>query len=368
MYDSKGLERHVVDLQLREMTSFVESKFQETFAEEQKVLRSTATKDTHIHCVVLLLDPSRLDANTATAGSATDGSHGKGMNGKSRIIGSLDEDLDIDVLRLLNGKTTVVPIISKADTITTAHMAFLKRSVSDGIKKLGFDPYEGLTLDSDGESDDESVGHSTIREDVKEEPTFNSNDGASEVVDHTQIIETVDKASKAHPPGSIKSADYGEVRLSQISLVSELPYLPMSVISPDLYDPGTIGRRFPWGFADPYNVEHCDFVRLKENLFHEWCDDLRLASRERWYESWRTNRLRRTNTTIPPFPSNGLGFGSRMISNASSKVTDGSHGLGLSAVDDFQQRATSSGKDSATSGSEPRMSVEQKSMLSGIMA
>ena len=67
LWDSVGLEKNIVDLQLREMTTFIESKFEETFAEEQKVMRSPGFRDTHIHCVFLVLDPLRLDANIAGA-------------------------------------------------------------------------------------------------------------------------------------------------------------------------------------------------------------------------------------------------------------------------------------------------------------
>lgn len=63
LWDSAGLEKNIVDLQLREMAAFVESKFEETFVEEQKVMRSPGVKDSHIHCVFLVLDPVRLDAN-----------------------------------------------------------------------------------------------------------------------------------------------------------------------------------------------------------------------------------------------------------------------------------------------------------------
>ncbi|QSS64075.1 septin, cell division protein Sep4a [Histoplasma capsulatum] len=54
---------------------------------------------------------------------------------------------------------------------------------------------------------------------------------------------------------------------------------------------GPIGRKFPWGFADPYNPEHCDFIKLKDTVFGEWRGELREASREVWYERWRTSRL-----------------------------------------------------------------------------
>jgi septin family protein len=73
---------------------------------------------------------------------------------------------------------------------------------------------------------------------------------------------------------------------------AEVPYLPLSIISPDIYEPGVIGRKFPWGFADPMDIEHCDFVRLKDAVFSEWRGELREASRELWYEGWRTSRLK----------------------------------------------------------------------------
>ena len=74
--------------------------------------------------------------------------------------------------------------------------------------------------------------------------------------------------------------------------MDEIPFLPLSIISPDLYEPDVIGRKFPWGFANPYDEEHCDFMRLKDAVFAEWRGDLREASREQWYEGWRTNRLK----------------------------------------------------------------------------
>ena len=162
LWDSEGLDKSVVDLQLREMSSFLESKFEETFTEEMKVVRAPGVQDTHIHCAFLILDPVRLDKNIA-AGKArtTNGQNGANTNGKyssgPRLIGGLDEDLDLSVLRTLQGKTTVVPVISKADTITTAHMTYLKKTVWDSLRKANLDPLEALGLDDmEGENPRES--------------------------------------------------------------------------------------------------------------------------------------------------------------------------------------------------------------------
>ncbi|KAH6671976.1 putative Septin-2A [Halenospora varia] len=290
LWDSEGLEKNVVDLQLREMSSFLESKFEETFTEEMKVVRAPGVQDTHIHCAFLILDPIRLDRNIAA--TKTIASKGNGTNGKyssaPRIIGSLDEDLDLQVLRTLQGKTTVVPVISKADTITTAHMAYLKKTVSDSLRKANLDPLEALGLE---DLDDGPGNTSRIEEGNEDEDSDDgrkSNEGA---------IATPEASST---PNS-KRLSSGSVRRHKRTDddVEETPYLPLSIISPDIYEPGVIGRKFPWGFADPMNVEHCDFMRLKEAVFSEWRGELREASRELWYEGWRTSRLKHRDVGKP---------------------------------------------------------------------
>lgn len=284
LHDSKGLERHLVDLQLREISSFLESKFQETFNEEQKVMRATGVRDTHIHCVFLVLDPSRLDQNIAVS-TPKAGIADTMYASKPRIIGGLDEDLDCEIIRALQGKTTVIPVISKADTITTAHMAYLKRTVWDSLKKIKFDPLEALNLDTDADSDEDAIDDF---DESKED----------EYEDEETRAKKPNGGDALTPPDA-QVPRHDKIRLSHMSMNVDLPDLPMSIISPDVYDPGVVGRRFPWGFADPYDADHCDFVRLKETVFSEWRAELRVASREKWYEGWRTNRLKTRGAGSP---------------------------------------------------------------------
>lgn len=297
LWDSEGLEKNVVDFQLPIITSFLESKFEDTFGEEQKVVRAPGVKDTHIHCVFLVLDPARLDSNIAEARKKSNI-----VKAGSAIFGGLDENLDLNVLRELQGKTTVIPVISKADTITGAHMRYLKKTVWDTIKRSKLDPLEALNLD-DVEDDDD-----VDRLDERDEDNYNGaseNEGKSEVLN--KILErssseaarsiTSSNSSANSPPTSPPSARKNHSRKPSAISASiqsedaETPFLPLSIISPDPYEPGVVGRKFPWGFADPYNPEHCDFVRLRESVFSEWRAELREASREQWYEGWRTNRL-----------------------------------------------------------------------------
>lgn len=294
LWDSQGLEKGMVDLQLREMSAFIESKFEDTFTEEMKVVRAPGVQDTHIHCVFLLLDPVRLEANITAAKNA---SKRYGMNGggqvPARILGGLDDDLDLQVLRALQGKTTVVPVISKSDAITSAHMNHLKRVVWNSLKQANLDPLEALGLDEVDGAGDGSGDIAEGNEDEEEEGADNSSDSSVIIKQsNAENAQATDPATDSSIPKSRRLSQQLNPTAAESTPEGETPYLPLSIISPDSYDPGTIGRKFPWGFADPYNAEHCDFVRLKEAVFTEWRGELREASRELWYEGWRTSRLR----------------------------------------------------------------------------
>lgn len=314
LWDSEGLEKNIVDFQLPIITSFLESKFEDTFGEEQKVIRSPGAVDTHIHCVFLILDPARLDSNIAEARKKSNV-----INVGSAIFGGLDESLDLNVLRELQTRTTVIPIISKADTITGAHMRHLKKMVWDTIKRAKLDPLEALNLDEFDDDDNDRLDE----RDEDEYAQTSDGEGKADVLNKilgrssseaARSIASSRSSSASHSPSaSPPSTRRNHSRKPSAMSVAiqkedaETPFLPLSIISPDPYEPDVIGRKFPWGFADPYNDEHCDFVRLRESVFSEWRSELREASREQWYEGWRTNRLQKGNNPRRRIsPSDGL--------------------------------------------------------------
>ena len=308
LWDSEGLETNVVDIQIQKVASFIESKFEDTFNEENQVARAPGFRDTHIHCVILVLDPLRLDINIAANQKATDinglkakaNSFAKGCPEPS--LNGLDENLDINVFHGLKGKTTIVPIIAKADTITSSHMLHLKRAVWASLRKNGLETLEALSQEDDDDFDtasnkDDNNGIDEVDEDVvghagNEGDKFSvtsvldsPSDSDSEFSASDFDLAKPGKPSKASPARTHSSPTFTP------NVPIGIPSLPLSIISPDPYEPEVVGRNFPWGFADPMNAEHCDFVRLKERVFIEWRADLKEASREIWYEGWRTSRL-----------------------------------------------------------------------------
>lgn len=385
LWDSEGLELNMVDLQLKEITNFIESKFENTFAEESKVARTPGFRDTHIHCVFLLLDPLRLEANVAARNKKNEIN---GVKAKANsfvkshpepVSGGLDDSLDLSVLRALKGKTTVVPVIAKADTVSTAHMAHLKRAVWASLKQDGLDTLEALVLEEDddddggpnsehGESDtskeedaerlllgtvttgsrtgvngtaggnasglrggndnDDKFSSTTSHLDFSSSDEDSSSDFSATGFDlgkhtHTSPHLHSQPHSNSHPHSHSHSHSHSSARDARARARDNLrpppsppspapppptmtlpsppppsttktpPFLPLSTLSPDPYESSTgiIGRRFAWGMADPFNPAHCDFALLKERVFREWRTDLRDASREVWYEGWRTSRL-----------------------------------------------------------------------------
>jgi len=328
LYDSQGLEKSIVDLQLQEMTSFIESKFEETFVQEQKVLRNAAAWDTHIHCVLLLLDPTRLHStcNVSYLRSAGEASEGKRL---------LDATVDIEVLRTLHGLTTVVPIISKADTVTVAQMATLKRDLWLELNDLDFKPLSVLDFDSEESSISDSEDDWVQPELERDSESSNNDDTFTRQTPKNTSIGIA--VASLHPPmpSASPSSDHNEVT------DNEIPDIPMSIISPDVYEPGLVGRRFAWGFADPENSLHCDYPRLKESVFGDWRDDLREASRVRCYEKWRTSRLKRC--IVPGTPhARSVSGGVQSVkkvsaSGASRRMLVNDIGVATSGLDDDQE-------------------------------
>ena len=300
LWDSKGLESNLVDLQLREISQLIDSKFHDTLTEELKVIRTPNVRDTHIHCVLLLLDPTRLNTNIAISQQATS-TNGTSFFGFSSVTGALEEKFDLQVFRTLSDKTTVVPVISKADTITSANMAHLKGAVWDTLKLNHLDSLATLGLLDDGDSDAQSDATETNEINYttgQEKPHFVK--GHDRSISMTSHLDSPSDSEKSFSPSDFDlAAPVKQARKPSPStqipngVANETPIVPMSIISPDPYEPDVIGRKFPWGFADPYNSEHCDFVRLKESIFSDWRGELREFSREQYYEGWRSERLNR---------------------------------------------------------------------------
>lgn len=346
IWDSEGLVESMIDLQLRDIVTFLESKFEETFDEEVKLVRDPGPRDSQIHCVFYLLDPVRIELNMAATSSRKAIIMGRGgkiddgcdltmMEGGAAaqrgeadaFLGGLDAKFDLQALQMLCEKTTVIPVISKADTVTLAQMSYLKWAVWESLRANGLDPFDIInrnsldnatsqcrprsSLGSFSECRSYSVGDDDeimIKNRAGEERHSSRSDGngknSSNTIKSPSSLPSSSSSSSSTPSGPEAGDNSGT--LSQHHRLHEppnstyttttSPMLPLSIISPDkMYNQGFPGREFPWGAAQTDNPLHCDFGKLKELIFVEWRDEMREASRVLWYERWRTARLGRWN-------------------------------------------------------------------------
>lgn len=319
IWDSEGLIPSMIDLQLRDIVTFLESKFEETYDEEVKLARDPGVRDTQVHCVCLLLDPVRIELNMATSRGAM-GKEEDYLN-EAAQVGGLDAKFDLQALRMLCEKTTVIPIVTKADTVTVAQMSYLKWAVWESIRANGLDPFDIINRNSP----DNNNNNNNTSSQSWPSPSCSSggnSEGRNYYGDNDDdaIEMTADKAEKEKHSSSINNANGKTSRTTKTTsepgggtlsdriyeptttttttsdMTTPTSILPLSIISPDtMYHQGFPGRDFPWGSAQTDNPLHCDFSKLKDLVFVEWRDEMREASRVFWYERWRTARLDRWN-------------------------------------------------------------------------
>lgn len=305
IWDSEGLIPSMIDLQLRDIVTFLESKFEETYDEEVKLARDPGARDTRVHCVFLLLDPVRIGLKMATSRGAM-AKEEDFLNGaalaRANVTGGLDDKFDLQALRMLCEKTTVIPVVSKADTVTLAHMSYLKRAVWESIKANALDPFD-IIIGNSPESSQLSLSSGN--------PESRYSDDDEMATKAEKEKQSSSKANDKKPSTIYTPAEAGNLSHRIHDPTNHMtPILPLSIISPDTtYDQGFPGRKFPWGAAQTDNPLHCDFSKLKQLIFIEWRDEMREASRVLWYERWRTARLDRWNTSrleIGRRPGRGL--------------------------------------------------------------
>merc|ERR1719331_3808210 len=149
--------------------------------------------------------------------------------------------LDVEFMKRLHDKVNVIPVIAKADTMTPEEVAHFKRQIMNQIVQAKIRIYEF--------PDDEALGNG--------ETVSNK-----EIEANRKIKERVPFAVV----GSnclIDGADGKKIR----------------------------GRKYPWGIVDIENMEHCDFVPLRNMLIRTHLQDLKEVTNNVHYENFRCRKL-----------------------------------------------------------------------------
>ncbi|GFW18930.1 septin-7 [Trichonephila clavipes] len=141
--------------------------------------------------------------------------------------------LDVEFMKRLHDRVNIIPIIAKADTMTPEECHFFKKTILSEIAQNQIKIYEFPECDEDEEENRQ-------QKIIKERVPF-------AVVGSNTLIDVNGK----------------QVR----------------------------GRRYPWGVAEVENMEHCDFLALRNILLRTHMQDLKDVTNSVHYENFRCRKL-----------------------------------------------------------------------------
>ncbi|KDR23844.1 Protein peanut [Zootermopsis nevadensis] len=149
--------------------------------------------------------------------------------------------LDVEFMQRLHDKVNVIPIIAKADTMTPDECSHFKKQILNEISQHKIKIYEF----PDTEDDEQAKLHKILQDRVP-----------FAVVGSNTVIEV----------------DSKKIR----------------------------GRKYPWGIAEVENLEHCDFIALRNMLIRTHLQDLKDVTNNVHYENYRCRKLAGLGTDGKP--------------------------------------------------------------------
>lgn len=190
------------------ISDYIRHQYDEILLEESRVRRNPRFKDGRVHCCLYMINPT-----------------GHGL-----------KEIDVEFMKTLGPLVNIIPIISKADSLTPEELKLNKKLIMEDI-------------------------------DLYHVPIYNF----------------------PFEENDISNEDY-ETNMYLRSLV------PFSIIgSNELYDlgDGTMirGRKYPWGTLDVEDSSISDFVVLRNTLLISHLNDLKDYTHEILYERYRTEAL-----------------------------------------------------------------------------
>ncbi|CAG9771111.1 unnamed protein product [Ceutorhynchus assimilis] len=183
---------------------YIESKYEDYLNSEARVTRQMSP-DQRVHSCLYFIQPS-----------------GHGL-----------KSLDIEFMKRLCDKVNIIPVIAKADTLTSEECALFKKQIMNEIAQHKIKIYE---FPETSEEDEEHK----LNKSLKERVPF-------AVVGSNCVIENDGKKTR--------------------------------------------GRKYPWGIAEVENLEHCDFIALRNMVIRTHLQDLKDVTNNVHYENYRCRKL-----------------------------------------------------------------------------
>lgn len=148
--------------------------------------------------------------------------------------------LDVEFMKKLHDKVNVIPVIAKADTMTPDEVNHFKRQIMNQIVQAKIRIYE-----------------------FPDEEALASNGGGNGNHDDNRKIKERIPFAVVGSNCMIDGPDGKKIR----------------------------GRKYPWGIVDIENMEHCDFVPLRNMIIRTHLQDLKEVTNNVHYENFRCLKL-----------------------------------------------------------------------------
>lgn len=190
------------EVRLSEIKTHLENAFDEVFDEEQRVHRNPKFEEHRVHVLLYFLEPT-------------------GLGLKS---------FDAELMKRLSERVNVIPVIAKADSLTSSERVSFKRRIMEDIRIQGIQIFDF--------------------------------EAASESLPQEQ----------------------------RIILDQHLPFCIVGTITPRAKE-SKRGRPYPWGLVEVDNPIHSDFLQLKRALLYLYRDELKETTEDTLYEQYRTEKL-----------------------------------------------------------------------------
>lgn len=159
--------------------------------------------------------------------------------------------LDIEFMKRLHNKVNIVPVIAKADTLTQEECSKFKKKILKEIEENDIGIYKFPEL---GGEDDEDVAAVSMKDRIP-----------FAVVGSNTVLEVNGRRVRA--------------------------------------------RVYPWGVAEVENVDHCDFVALRNMLIRTHMQDLKDVTNDIHYENYRCGKLAAMTVGSPTSqPNSNMSF------------------------------------------------------------
>ncbi|KAI8871146.1 cell division/GTP binding protein [Ramicandelaber brevisporus] len=190
----------------QKILAHIEDQHDEALAEESRIRRNTRFKDGRVHALMYFITPT----------------------------GHSLREVDIELMRRVGHRVNVIPVIGRADSLTSEELTAFKKRIMEDIAFYKIPIYDFPTNDED---DDETAEENTTLRDMLPFAVV----GCDDVVEE----------------------DGRTVRV----------------------------RDYPWGRVEVDNVLHNDFDRLRYVLLNSHLHELRAETLEVHYENYRSEKL-----------------------------------------------------------------------------